>query len=496
MRYLTMLLFCASLFAIIATAGAVTVQITVFCNGDMAYDSAVTVTKSNPTAWDAIKASDAGYTFTDYGGGFIFIKSIAGCGGSWGPAFYVNGAESSVGVSDYDIIDGDQLQFIGPNNNGPTAGILYIDEVPSIVAKGEAFRIKVREKSAYSYGGYDRPSSGADVTVGNETYQTGSDGYTEEITLDWDAYYCVGAEKGGYVASYYLSDIPNIQCGAGGDLICSISLGGSTKANVKYDESSSVYGNGYCSSRSVFVNSGSQYPKRSTKILQTGSGNYSVEKIIKQRPSGIDLSESTELKYNPTTFNAYSQPLSYKSKFEDSTTQKNYHKAAEYGEKYQQLDSLKREAFFNNSRGINFTSLVEFQGKAELSTRTYADDALTNWTQKARPEEEVLQEYLGSFHIVQRGLLPMDENDVVDCEEDCQYNCMKHCMDDLGFSESYCLDNCTDFCEDYCESDEEEYELLPCCFGGWLNMTKVDRNEHSADGIFSCYSCQKNAGVR
>jgi len=495
-RYLTTILFCTSLFAIIATAGAVTVQITVFCNGDVAYDSAVTVTKSNPTAWDAIKASDAGYTYTDYGGGFIFLKSIAGCGGSWGPAFYANGAESSVGVSDYDIIDGDQLQFIGPNNNGPTAGILYIDQVPSTVAKGKAFRIKVMERSAYSYGGYDRPSSGAEVSVGNETYQTGSDGYTEEITLDWDAYYCVGAEKGGYVASYYLSDIPYIQCGAGGDIICSISLVGSGKANVKYDETSSVSGNGYCSCRSVFVNSGSKYPKRSTKTLQTGSGNYSVEKIIKQRPSGIDLSESTELEYNPTSFTAYSRPLSYKSKFEDSTIQKNYHKAVEYGEKYQQLDSLKREAFFNNSRGINFTSLVEFQGIAELSSSTYADDAATNWTQKARPEEEVLQEYAGSFQIIQRGLLPMDENDVVDCEEDCQYNCMKHCVDDLGFSEEYCLGNCTDYCEDHCNSDEEDYELLPCCFEGWLNMTRVDRSEHSAEGIFNCYSCKKNASDR
>ena len=155
MRYLGLALFCASLFALIGISGAVTVQITVFCNGGVVYDNAVTVTGSNPTAWDAIKASGAGYTFDDSGG--IFIKSIAGCDGSWGPAFYINGGESSVGVDSYIVEDGDQLQFIGPNNDGPTAGILYLSIVPGVVGKGEAFRIKVMEKSAYSWGGYDRP---------------------------------------------------------------------------------------------------------------------------------------------------------------------------------------------------------------------------------------------------------------------------------------------------------------------------------------------------
>jgi len=55
MRHLALALFCASLFAFIAISGAVTVQITVFCNGGIVYDNAVTAAGSNPTAWDAIK---------------------------------------------------------------------------------------------------------------------------------------------------------------------------------------------------------------------------------------------------------------------------------------------------------------------------------------------------------------------------------------------------------------------------------------------------------
>ncbi len=492
MKHLALALFCIFLFAFTTASGAVTVQITVFCNGGVSYDSAVSVTGSNPTAWDAIKASDAGYTYTDYGGGFIFVESIAGCGGSWGPAFYANGEESSLGVSGYYISDGDQLQFIGPNNDGPTAGILYFAKVPGIVGKGESFKIKVMERSAYSYGGYDRPSSGAEVTVGNETYETGSNGYTEEITLDYDAYYCVAAEKGGYVATYYFSDIPYIQCGVGGPYICSVTVGG-RRGTIKYDESSSISGDGFSSIRSVYVNSGLQHPRRSTKVYQKGSGNYSVEKIIKQRQSGIDLSESSELNYSPSEFDVNGRTLSYRSKYEDSIYQQNYLKAAESSEVFRQLDFLNKVSLYNNTRAINFTSIADFQGTAELSSRTFEEDAFMNLTTKARPVEEMFEEYTGSFQIFQRGLLPMNENDDVDCEEDCEIECMKHCVEDLGFSEDYCLGNCTDYCDDYCISDEEDYDLLPCCDGGWANMTKADKIGHSAEGIFNCTSCRNAA---
>lgn len=481
---LVLLFFSASL------ASSTTVQITVFCDGGVVYDSAVTVTGSNPTAWDAIKACDAGYTYTDYGGGFIFVSSIAGCGGSWGPAFYVNGGESGEGVSGCYIEDGDQLQFIGPNNDGPTAGILYLAKVPGTVDKGEGFQIKVMEKSAYSYGGYDRPSSGAEVTVGNDTFQTGSDGYTEEITLNYDAYYCVAAEKGGYVATYYFDEIPYVQCGIGGSSICSVAgLGSSRRGIVKYDETSSIRGEGFSSCRYVFENSRGLYPSRSTTVSQKGSGSYNTEKVIKQRPSGIDLSESSELKYNPTTFAAYNRLLGYKSKYDDHIIQKNYQKAAESSERYSQLDYLKKTSLYNNTLGINFTFMADFQGTAELSARTFEKDAFSNWIEKARPKEELYEKYIGNFQLFQRGQIPMSLNDDVDCEEECELKCMKHCMEDLGFDETYCSDNCTEYCEEYCPSEEEDYELLPCCSGGWLNMTKADRIGHSAEGIFDCSSC-------
>ncbi len=483
-----MALFCIFLFAFITTSAAVTVQITVFCNGGVIYDNAVTVTKPNPTAWDAIKASDA-CDDDELEGGWK-LNSIAGCDGNWGPAFYVNGGMSDSGVADYQIEDGDQLQFIGPNNNGPTAKILYLDMIPDVVDKGEAFRIKVMEKSAYDY--YEHvPSSGAEVTVGNDTFQTGSDGYTEEISLNYDAFYCVAAEKGGYVATYYFDEIPYIQCGIGGPYICSVAgLGSSRRGIVKYDETSSISGDGFCSCRSVFENSRGQYPSRSTKVSQKGSGSYSTEKVIKQRPSGIDLSESSELTYNPIMFEAYNRNLSYKSKYEDSISQKNYQKAAESSERYSQLDYLKKVSLYNNTLGINFTFMADFQGTAELSARSFERDAFMNWSNKARPKEELFEEYTGNFQLFQRGFIPMNLNDQVDCEEECQQKCMKHCMEDLGFDETYCEENCTEYCDEYCISDEEDYELLPCCSGGWLNMTKVDRNEHSAKCIFDCPSCR------
>jgi len=492
MRPVALALFCFLLLTLATASAAVTVQITVFCNGGLVYDNAVTVTGSHPTAWDAIKASDAGYDYDDTWG--IFIKSIAGCGGSWGPAFYINGGESDVGVDSYYLQDGDQLQFIGPNNDGPTAGILYLAHYPDVVGKGKGFKIKVMEKSAYSWGGYDRPSAGAEVTVGNDTYQTGSDGYTEEITLDYDAYYCVAAEKGGYVATYYFDEIPYIQCGIGGPIFCSVAgLGSSRRAIVKYDETSFVRGDGFCSCRSVFENSRGQYPSRSTMVSQKGSGSYNTEKVIKQRPSGIDLSESSELKHNQTTFAAYKNIIGYKSKYSDSILQKNYQKAAESGEKYSQLDYLKRTSLYNNTMGINFTIMADFQGTAELSARTFERDAYMNWSNMARPKEELYDKYIGNFQLFQRGLVPMSLNDDVDCKEECELKCMKHCMEDLGFDETYCSENCTEYCEDFCPPDEEIYEFLPCCSGGWLNMTKADRIGHSAEGIFDCSSCKTNA---
>ena len=498
MRYLGLMIFCTLIFLFAIVAGAVTVQITVFCDGDLIYDSAVTVNKANPTAYDAlVEMGDA--ELVDWGTYGYFVNSVAGCGSGWGPAFYINGAESSAGVSDTIVGDGDQLLFIGQDSE--TAGILYLDRVPDSVDKNESFQIRVKERSVWSWS-YDQPSAGAEVTVGNDTYQTGSDGWTEEITLDYDGFYCVGADKDGYISTYapYFGSVPYVQVGAGGDSYCAITGEGASGRRhniVKYDESSSVSGEGFSSTRSTFENRGNT-PSRFTKVYQQGSGSYDVERIVKHRPSGIDLSESSQLAYAPTSFQAYNRTLSYNSKYEDSIYQKNYRKTTQSSERYFGLDSLNKTSLYNNSRGINFTFLAGFQGTAELSARTFVKDAFTNWSHKSQIEEEIFGKYVGSYQIFQRGSLPFRESEL-DCEEECQLECMRHCVDDLGNSESYCAENCTDVCDEYCENssdEEEDFELLPCCEGGWKNLTKVDRSEHSAQCIFNCDSCNKSANSR
>jgi len=503
MRHLALMVFCA-LFFITTVSSAVTVQITVFCDGDIIYDDAVTVTGTKPlTAWDAIKASGEGPGQLKDG---WLLTDIAGCGDDfWGVAFYVNGALANDGVGRYEIEDGDHLIFVGPNS-GQFSGILYLSEIPDSVDKDEPFRIRVKEYDAYEYRGswgygYDRPSSGAVVTVGNDTYQTGSDGYTEEISLDYDGLYCVGADKGGYISTYapYFGSIEYIQVGAGGPTFCALTGeggGGKSYPIIKYDESSSVSGEGFSSTRSTFDNRRNT-PSRSTKLYQKGSGSYNTEKIIKHRPSGIDLAESSQLAHSPTTFRAYRQDFGYESKYEDSIYQKNYRQTTQSSERYRDLDYINKTSLYNNSRGINFTFMADFKGTAELSARTLEEEALTNWTKKAQMEEEIFGQYTGSFQIFQRGLLPFREGEL-DCEEECQLECMRHCIDDLSFSEEYCSENCTEVCEKNCEntSDEEEFELLPCCDGGWKNLTRVDKDEHSAECIFDCETCKKAANSR
>jgi hypothetical protein len=486
-RHPILALFCIFIVTAATASAAVTVQITVFCNGGVSYDNAVTVTKSNPTAWDAIKASGVGYTHTDYGGGFIFLRSIAGCDGSWGPAFYVNGEESDVGVSSYYINDGDQLQFIGPNRDGPTAGILYLTHVPDAVAKGESFRVRVMERSAYSWGGYDRPSSGATVIVGSKSYTTGGDGYTSDITLDTDAYYCIAAEKSGYVASYYFDWLPYVQVGVGGDYICSVTGEGGRRPYINFDETSSIVGQGFSVCRCIYENPAGEFPDRSTKVYQKGSGNYSTEKIIRQRPSKIDISESTEMRYNPTTFQAKARTLNYASKYEDSLVQKNYQTASQFREAYRQLDYIKRETSYNNSDKINFSLKSDFKGTAELHERTWDQEAVWSGNRKAEPIEESYETYIGSFQIIRRGIIPIlnTTSEEEDCEEKCNRLCLEDCPD--------CYEYCSYNCEDACKNETtDEYEFLPCCSGGWSSMVPGDRVGYSAEGVFDC-SCNKNA---
>ncbi len=495
MRHLALMVFCA-LFFVTIVSSAVTVQITVFCDGDIVYDNAVTVNKPKPTAYDAlVEMGDA--DLEPWGSLGYYVKSVAGCGGEYGPAFYINGAESPTGISETSIGDGDQLIFVGPNSASHYSGFLYLADFPNDVEKDEPFRIKVKEKGVWDT--FDRDSSGAVVTVGNDTYQTGSDGWTEEISLDYDGFYCVGADKSGYISTYalYFGSMDYIQVGAGGPTFCALTGeggGGKSYAIIKYDESSSVSGEGFSSTRSTFENRG-RTPSRSTKLYQKGSGSYNTEKIIKHRPSGIDLAESSQLAHAPTTFKAYRQDFSYESKYEDSIYQKNYRKTTQSSERYRDLDYINKTSLYNNSRGINFTFAADFKGTAELSARTLVEEALTNWSNKGQMEEEIFGQYTGSFQIFQRGLLPFREGEL-DCEEECQLECMRHCIDDLAFSEEYCSENCTEVCEKSCENsseDVEEFELLPCCDGGWKNLTRVDKDEHSAECIFDCETCKKAA---
>ncbi len=392
----------------IQISNAVDVQITVFCNGDPVYDNGVSVGGASPTALDAIKASGVSYTGFDSSYGY-YLTSIAGCGGDWGPSFMVNGAPSPLGVSGYQVSDGDHLIFLGPNSASGAAKYLFLADVPDHVEKDGEFRVRVMEQDGYGFTPA-APSTGAEVDVGNNSVETDGNGYTPEMTLDLDAFFCVAATKSGCVASYYFSSPPYIQCGVGGPYICSIQgiSGKKAKGNIKYDESSSVSGVGFSSCRSHFENNfGGALPARSTDLYQQGSGSYSSEKTVRMRPSGIDMAESTEMRYGPTKAQAYSRPLNYASKYEDSTSQKNYNKGAFFDEKYSNLDYLKRQNLYNNSGKINFSLESDFHGSAELQSLTQDKNAYLQGNKKSGiVSEEFLDTFIGDFQISMRGVVP------------------------------------------------------------------------------------------
>ena len=444
----------ATLLLVTNSCASVTVQLTVFCNGGVVYDNAVTLDKPGPTAFDAIKASGVAYNGYDSEWGY-FLTSIAGCNGAWGPAFYVNGAESPLGVSSYHLNDGDQLQFIGPNSESHLAGYLYLVGVPSVVAKGQKFRIRVMEKSAYSYGGYDRPSAGAEVIVGNMTFHTGSDGYTDDIVLEMDAYFCVAAEKAGYIATYYLYGLPYIQCGIGGPYICSITgKGGIRFANIEYDEYSAVSGTGFSSCRSYFAIPSGAYPQVSSTDRQKGSGKYHSERTVRQRPGGIDIDTSSEMRYEPTSQHALSRVLNYKSRYEERISHKNYRAGAAFEENYYNLDAIKREGFYNNSEKINFSLQSDFEGEAFLHGLSIEKDSFLSRRHLA--SEEVFDRYIGRFSILERGTFPI-------------------------------INKTTSTGNESDGNESIEYELLPCCTGGWANIsTNIAENN-----AYSCL-CRRN----
>ncbi len=450
---------------LIPTSTAISVQIIVFCSGSPVFNNGVSVSGSNPTALDAIKAS--GVSFTGYSSAWgYYLNSIAGCGGEWGPAFMVNGAASPLGVSGYEISDGDQLIFLGPNSASSSAKYLILENVPDQVEKGEAFRIRVMEQDGYGFAP-ETPSSRAEVSVGNITVTTDSNGFTPDIALNQDAYFCVAATKSGYVPSYYFAELPYIQCGDGGLYICSVTGEGLAKGNIYYDEVSSINGQGFSRSRCYFENPIGEQPARSAKVSQKGSGEYNVEKMVKQRPGKIDIGESSELKYSPTAFNAYDRPLGYASKYEDSISQKNYQKGSILEETYLHLDYINKDSAYNNSDTISFSSQSDFTGLAELRARDFNESTSVNM--KKDPDEESYATYIGSFQVFWRGTLPItvEAEEEEDCEEACQKKCEVNCTN----CEDYCEDQCVEYCFN---QSTDEYVLLPCCDYGPIEKTTWD----------------------
>ena len=214
-------------------ADTVTMRLMVFDDGNLVFNNEFEVVGTNPTSWDAIQQSGMDYDVTDYGGELgIFIDRLAGVGDyGWGPSFWHDGEFSEWGCSNWHIHEGELDQWIGPNYaDGRLASILYLAECPATVGIGQGFRIKVTEMPAYAgvFGGTPEPSEGATVVVGDQSYVTGSDGYTEEIHLDTHGTYCVYATKPDYLATYWLGaatpeeGVSKIQCGAGGPLVCGL----------------------------------------------------------------------------------------------------------------------------------------------------------------------------------------------------------------------------------------------------------------------------------
>lgn len=495
------MLIAVSLLLLMGSAAAASVQLQVFGNGNLVFSTTVDVPDGS-TAHDVLLASGAPYEYTDWGSWGIFVDSIAGVGGY--PAFFVNGASCGSGVSDYVVSSGDKLTFIGPNDVN-TAGILYIKTYPNIVGKGEKFRVCVWEKPAYDYlmGGLwpNRPSSGATVTVGGEKYTTGSDGCTEEISFDLDAYYCVYAEKPGYVASPYLGGLPLIQVGIGGDVICDWAGGGLIP---DYDEQSSITGTGFTRCYNRFVT-----PTRETKFAQGGSGVYNTDKVVNYGAAGIDFNESADLTHAETSFKVYrNRDVSYRSKYEDQIRNKNYGEGALFNERYYYLDYINKDSAYNNSGYINYSLESDFQGSAEFKAQTvsYQEVALHRKNASDREEKmEILQGYSGSFKVMMKGRVPLtgaykpvndtsEESSDDDCNETTSYlSCCLEGIDDPSILEgeywnpgiSECIiDEETIAVQVLAPTSDED--LVPTCTGKSYLPCDDSRIELAADYLLSC----------
>jgi len=148
----------------------------------------------NPTALGALEKSGVDYTL----GSASWVSDVAGFGG---PVYYANGVYPSVPLNEYYLTDGDCIVVSAPW----TVFALYLTDIPTYVAEGEVFTIKVEYLDLWQYPEVMEPLKGATVTVGSNTYTTGADGYTSNITLNQAGEYNVKAEKDSYISTFYMN---------------------------------------------------------------------------------------------------------------------------------------------------------------------------------------------------------------------------------------------------------------------------------------------------
>ncbi|MDF0589879.1 prenyltransferase/squalene oxidase repeat-containing protein [Candidatus Methanocrinis natronophilus] len=153
----------------------------------------------NPTALGALEVTGVSYTLGDpWGMGSPAVTDLAGFGM---PVYFVNGASPNVGLDQYFLSDGDWITVTAPYTVYPLKMT-----APTEVIAGERFKIKVEtEEYDASWNLVTVAQQGATVTVGSQTYTTGADGYTPEITLTRAGEYKVRADKAGYISTYYLT---------------------------------------------------------------------------------------------------------------------------------------------------------------------------------------------------------------------------------------------------------------------------------------------------
>ena len=153
----------------------------------------------NPTALGALDVTGVSYTLGDpWGMGSPAVTDLAGFGM---PVYFVNGASPNVGLDQYFLSDGDWITVTAPYTVYPLKMT-----APTEVIAGERFKIKVEtEEYDASWNLVIVPQQGATITVDSQTYTTGADGYTPEITLTRAGEYKVRADKAGYISTYYLT---------------------------------------------------------------------------------------------------------------------------------------------------------------------------------------------------------------------------------------------------------------------------------------------------